>query len=231
MDRSGAAEAVMQRSGLVARLTRTGVYLVTDGALAADELLPRLEAALRAGIQVVQFRTKAASVRGALALGLEVARRCRAHGALFLVNDRADLAFTLEADGIHVGQDDLPPGAARRILGETRLVGLSVSTVAEAGAADLAAEVDYIGFGAMYPTVTKPDAEYAGLDMLREARGRVRKPIVAIGGISAERAAEVIAAGADAVAVVSAIFGADDPSGAARDLLERVGEARESGAA
>jgi thiamine-phosphate diphosphorylase len=202
------------------------VYLVTDDAVPSDELLARLDAALEGGIRVVQFRTKAPSARTAIALGEQVRRRCRDHGALFVMNDRADLAIAFDAHAVHVGQDDLPPDVARRVVGPGRLIGLSVSTLPEAEAADAAPAVDYLGFGAIYQTPTKPDAEYAGLDLLRAARRRVRKPIVAIGGISIARAAEVIEAGADAVAVVSALFGAADSRQAARDLLAQVAQAR-----
>jgi len=202
------------------------VYLVTDDELPRDRLLAGLDAALAAGIDVVQFRTKQSATRSALRLGAEVAQRCAARGALLVVNDRADIAVALRAGGLHVGQDDLPPAVAREVVGGKVLLGLSVSTVEEAAAAEGDAAVDYVGFGAIYPTATKPDAEYAGLELLRAARERVTKPLVAIGGITLERAAEVIAAGADCVAVVSAIFRAPEPGRAAEQLLACVTQAR-----
>src|SRR5262249_40412919 len=152
--------------------------------------------------------------------------RCRAHDALCFANDRADLALVLGTDGLHVGQDDLPADVARALLGADRLLGLSVSYLEEADRAEHAVELDYIGFGAMYPTATKPDAEYAGLDLLRAARSRTRLPIVAIGGITLDTAGEVIRAGADLVAVVSAVFRAPDAGDAARRLLDTVVAAR-----
>ena len=227
---TGAANSLSPtRAELLARLTRQGVYLVTDDGLPVDVMLARLEAALRAGIDVVQFRMKGGTTREALRVGEAVARLCVQHDAQLIGNDRADLAIAVGCQGLHVGQDDLPPEHARRVLGADRLLGVSVSYVEEAVAVQASAEIDYIGFGAMYPTMTKPDAEYAGLEMLRTVRGLVTKPIVAIGGITLDNAAEVVQAGADSVAVVSAILRSDDPGSAARSLLERVAMARNRG--
>jgi thiamine-phosphate pyrophosphorylase len=210
------------RSERAQRLAAAGVYLVTDDALDPDTLLARLDQALAAGVGVVQYRSKQPRIPAVLELGRRVRDRCREHGALFFANDRADLALALDADGLHVGQDDLPPTDARPLLGSDRVLGLSVSYLDEADRADAMAELDYIGFGAIYPTATKPDAEYAGLDLLRQVRGRTRLPIVAIGGITLDNAAEVIHAGADLVAVVSEVFQAADAGVAVQRLLEAV---------
>ena len=208
-------------------MTASGLYLITDDRLGDDDLLARLEAALGAGADVVQLRDKRPGRGRAYALGRRVAERCRAYGALVIVNDYADLAVALDADGIHVGQDDLPPGAARTVVGPRRLVGLSVSAVEEAiTAAD--GDTDYIGFGSLFPTATKPDAEPAGPRLLAEARSRVPLPIVGIGGVTAANLGEAIRAGADSVAVVSAVFGAADPAAATRDLLAAIANARQS---
>jgi thiamine-phosphate pyrophosphorylase len=214
------------RADLLARLTRRGLYLVTDDRLEDAPLLERLSAALDAGADVVQLRDKRPGRGRSYDLGKRVAERCRAAGALFIVNDFADLAVALEADGVHVGQDDLPPAAARAVVGPARLVGLSVSAVDEAVAVDGAA--DYLGFGSLFPTATKPDAEPAGPDLLAEARRQLGPslPLVGIGGVSAANAPTAIRAGADSVAVVSAIFGADDVARATRDLLAAIENAR-----
>jgi thiamine-phosphate pyrophosphorylase len=143
------------------------------------------------------------------------------------VNDYADLAVALDAEGVHVGQDDLPPAAARAVVGPDRLVGLSVSAVEEAIEA-ASGEADYIGFGALFGTATKPDAEPAGPELLAEARRRVRLPIVGIGGVTAANLPEAIRAGADSVAVVSAVFGANDPAQATRELLAAIAAARDA---
>jgi len=208
-------------------MTASGLYLITDDRLDDDELLARLEAALGAGADVVQLRDKRPGRGRAYTLGRRVAERCRAYDALVIVNDYADLAVALDADGIHVGQDDLPPGAARAVVGPRRLVGLSVSAVAEAIAAT-DGDTDYIGFGSLFPTATKPDAEPAGPRLLAEARSRVHLPIVGIGGVTAANLGEAIRAGADSVAVVSAVFGVADPAAATRDLLAAIASARQS---
>jgi thiamine-phosphate pyrophosphorylase len=220
------AGAADRRRALLARMTRRGLYLVTDDHLGADDLLARLDAALRAGADVVQFRDKRADRSAAAEVGRRVAERCRAAGALFIVNDDAALAAELDANGVHVGQDDEPPGRVRAVVGPNRLIGLSVSHLPEADAAAVDPDVDYIGFGALFATPTKPDAEPAGPELLAEARRRVSFPIVGIGGITAGNLAEAIAAGADSVAVVSAVFGAPDPGTATRGLLDAIARAR-----
>jgi thiamine-phosphate diphosphorylase len=215
-----------RRESLLRRMTRSGLYLVTDDRLEPDDLIARLDAALGAGADVVQFRDKRDDRSVVAAVGRRVAERCRAAGALFIVNDDAELARELDADGIHVGQDDAAPAEVRAIVGPNQIIGLSVSHLPEADAAAANPDVDYIGFGALFSTPTKPDAEPAGPEMLVEARRRVRCPIVGIGGITAQNLAAAFKAGADSVAVVSAVFSAPDPAAATRDLLAAIERAR-----
>ena len=214
------------RAQLLQRMTRSGLYLVTDDRLEVDELLRRLDAALGAGADVVQFRDKRDDRAAVASVGRRVAQRCRDAGALFIVNDDAHLARDLGADGLHVGQDDAAPADVRAIVGPDQIIGLSVSHLPEADAAAANPDVDYIGFGALFNTPTKPDAEPAGPEMLVEARRRVSFPIVGIGGITAGNLAAAFAAGADSVAVVSAVFSAPDPAAATRDLLAAIARAR-----
>lgn len=202
------------------QLRAARLYLVTDDRLPHDLLLQRLRLALEAGARVVQFRAKQLTRREFLRRAADVQDLCRGHGALFIVNDAADIAALLEADGLHLGQDDLPAAAARRLVGPHMLIGVSISAPHEAVEAAADPAVDYLGVGAMFPTDTKPDAEYGGLELLRTVRGQVKLPLVAIGGITIERTPEVWAAGADLVAVVSAVFGAADPAAATRALLQ-----------
>lgn len=176
-------------------------------------------AALGAGTRVVQLRAKNALGRALLCEARDLVELCHAHGALLIVNDRLDVAMAAGADGVHVGQDDLPQAAARAVAGPDLLIGVSASFPEEALAVEREG-ADYLGFGAMYPTPTKPDAEYAGPQMLAEVRRAVRLPIVAIGGITLENAPAVLAAGADLVAVVSAISGVPEPGRAAKAFLE-----------
>ena len=215
-----------RRAAMAERLGRTGLYVITDDRLDDAALFARLDASLAAGADVVQFRDKLRPRGQAYDVARRVAELCRAAGALLIVNDYADLAVAVGADGVHVGQDDLPPDAARAVVGPERLVGLSASHLAEVRAAANDPHVDYLGFGALFPTGTKPDAEPAGPDMLAEARRLIARPIVGIGGVTADNLGAAFVAGADSVAVVSAIFGAPDAGSATRDLLAAIAAAR-----
>ncbi len=207
-----------------------GLYVVTDSGLARGRpLVEIVAAAIRGGADAVQLREKEAPARAQLALGRRLRDLTREAGVLFIVNDRADLAVALDADGVHVGQDDLPPDVARRIVGPERIIGVSAGTLDEALAARDAG-ADYLGVGPIYATATKPDAGAAtGPELIAAIRRRVDLPIVGIGGIGRDNAAVVLAAGADGVAVVSAVVAADDPEAAARELKERMVAARPAG--
>jgi thiamine-phosphate pyrophosphorylase len=188
-----------------------GLYAVTPD----DRLLPRLsalvEAALEGGTRLVQYRNKQAPAPLRRAQAAELLRVCRAYGARLIINDDIWLAVEIGADGAHLGLDDLPGGdlaAARSALGPKRLLGVScyadlarVEAAARAGA-------DYVGIGSVFPSATKPDAVRAPLSLLEEARRRFDLPVAAIGGISLANAREVVAAGADMIAVVSDLFNA-----------------------
>jgi thiamine-phosphate pyrophosphorylase len=184
-------------------------------------------AACAGGAAVVQLRAKRATDREALAWAealRELTRRC---GALLLVNDRFDLALAAEADGVHLGQADLPPGRIPAPLRERLLVGRSAHTLEQARAAR-EESVDYVAFGPVFGTTSKPSPYAArGLAALGEAARAVAPlPLVAIGGIDASNAGSAIAAGAAAVAVISAVAGARDPEAAARELARAVAQAR-----
>ncbi|MDO3378790.1 bifunctional hydroxymethylpyrimidine kinase/phosphomethylpyrimidine kinase [Geoalkalibacter halelectricus] len=192
-----------------------GLYLISDAAdLEAQTLIAE---ALRGGARILQYRDK----RRAPHERLEVARRlrdlCREAKALFIVNDSPELARDCNADGVHLGQGDAEVGKARRLLGPDKLIGVSTRTVEQALKAQ-SQGADYIGLGSMYPTASKDDAVVVGVETLRRVRKAVEIPIVAIGGIDRERTAELIAAGADAVAVISAIAAAAEPALAAREI-------------
>ncbi len=197
-----------------------GLYLVTDERLSRGRATVEIvRAAIKGGIDAVQLRGKELPLREQVALGRELRAITREAGVLFIVNDRADLAVALDADGVHVGQDDLPADLARQVVGPDRIVGVSAATVEEAQIAR-AMGADYIGVGAIYGTATKLDAGAAiGLAAIGLLKS-IGLPIVGIGGIGQANAAEVIAAGADGVAVVSAIVAADDPEAAARALRQ-----------
>jgi thiamine-phosphate pyrophosphorylase len=181
-------------------------------------------AAVRGGGRVLQVRAKAAADSAFLALALEAVAAGHAEGGLVLVNDRPDIALLAAADGVHLGQDDLSPRDARVVLGPSALVGLSTHDPAQVEAA-AGEPVDYVAVGPVFPTLTKSDTHpVIGLSGVRAARARTRLPLVAIGGITAANAAEVIAAGADGVAVVSAVLAEDDVAAAVRRLRAAIGD-------
>ena len=193
-----------------------GLYLITPQGT-ADHVLNTVSAALRGGARVVQYRDKEQPREAQVELARQLGRLCRDAGATFLVNDSAALARDCAADGVHLGQGDGSISAARTILGPEKLIGVSTRTVAQAQRAE-SEGADYIGLGAMFPTGSKDDAELVGVARLRQVRQAVRLPIVAIGGIVYANAGEVIDAGADALAVISAVAADPRPVLAAREL-------------
>ncbi len=195
------------------------LYLVTDSGLSRGRpQVEVVEAALRGGVTVVQYREKSAPTRRMVEEARELRQLCRAAGVPFVVNDRVDVALAVDADGVHVGQDDMPAALARRLIGKGRILGVSACSVEEARRAE-ADGADYIGASPIFATPTKPDApEAMGIEGLRALVRAVGIPVVAIGGVNAENAAEIIAAGASGVAVVSAIVAADDVQEAARAI-------------
>lgn len=173
---------------------------------------------LGAGARILQLRLKDASSREFLAAAREIVRMCRARGALAIINDRADIARLAEADGVHVGQEDLPARMAREVVGPGRIVGVSTHSVEQALTAQ-ADGADYIGFGAIYSGGLKNVANAQGLERLRAVRAAVKIPIVAIGGITEAAMPAVLAAGADAAAIITDVVRAADPAAKVRALL------------
>ena len=207
------------------RLRGARLYLCTDGRRDRGDLAEFLDAALGGGVDIVQLREKGQEAREELAQLEVVADAARRHGALWAVNDRADLAAATGADVLHLGQDDLPVPAARRIVGPGPLVGRSTHDRAQVDAADVEPDVDYFCVGPTWPTPTKPGRPAPGLDLLRHAAAVATRPWFAIGGIDLDRLDEVIAAGAHRVVVVRAITGADDPAAAAKEIRARLAAA------
>ena len=195
------------------RIAGAQLYLVCDAR-------PRefLGAAIRGGVDVIQLRDKALSDDGLVTAAREFRAAADAHGALFVLNDRPDLVEACGADGVHVGQDDGEPAAARAAVGRERIVGRSTHAPAQADAAEADPDVDYLAVGPVYATPTKPGRPAAGLDYVAYAAAHARKPWFAIGGLDAGNVAEVAARGATRVVVVRAIADADDPEAAARTL-------------
>ena len=195
------------------RLDRARLYLVLDLEAVASVLADALEA----GVDLVQLRDKAASDDALSAAGGPMRELCARHGALFLVNDRPDLALALDADGCHVGQDDASPEAVRAELGPERLIGLSTHSP-EQFDAGLRTEADYLSAGPVHATPTKPGRAATGLALIEHAAAHATKPFFAIGGIDDETIAPALAAGAKRIVVVRAIRDAADPGAAAAEL-------------
>lgn len=179
---------------------------------------------LQAGVRLLEYRDKRRSDRERVEIARDLVGRAHRHGALLIVDDRADIAVAAGADGAHLGQEDLPLEVGRALLGSERVLGASASYLHEIEPAERAG-ADYIGFGAIFPTDTKLDAEYAGLDLLEAACRIAAVPVVGIGGITAERAPAVLERGAAGVAVVSALFGTQDHARATAELLAAVASA------
>jgi len=208
-----------------------GVYLVTDPTLcAARGLEQTVLAAVRGGVTLVQLRDKAASDAQLIAVGRRLRAALTGSGVPLIVNDRLEVAVAIGADGLHLGQADGALAAARKRLGEAAILGLSVQTMTQARGVD-SALVDYVGVGPVYATVTKPDhAAPLGFDGLARVCTASPVPAVAIGGLALGHVADVLAAGAAGLALVSAICAAADPTAAARAFAEALQAAREAGA-
>ena len=207
------------------RLRAARVYLVLEAAAASA-----VEPALRGGADLIQLRDKTAGDDDIVRAGRELRALCSGHGALFLVNDRPDLALACEADGVHVGQDDMPVDDARRIVGPDRIVGTSTHSPEQVDAAD-ASDADYYAVGPVFETPTKEGRPATGWDLIGYAAGRATKPWFAIGGMDAETASAAGAAGAERVVVVRAIRDADDPEAATRAIRAALEAERRVGAA
>lgn len=205
---------------------RLRVYLVADPDQASGDVLQIVKTALAAGVTAVQLRTKGRTDRETLALGKAIAETCRQFGALFLVNDRLDLALILGADGVHLGVDDIPVREARRVAPTEFVIGFSPETDEQAKAAG-AEGANYLGVGPVYGSASKLDAGAAiGIATIRHRAELAGIPIIGIGGITPENAAPVVAAGAVGVAVVGAILRATKPDLVTRELLTAVESGR-----
>jgi thiamine-phosphate pyrophosphorylase len=191
--------------------------LVTDRDLARGRpMIEIVEAAVRGGATMVQLREKSATTRAFLDEARALKRRLGELGIAFVVNDRLDIALAVDADGVHVGQSDLPVEEARRLLGPDKIVGLSITCVQDMARADAAA-ADYLGVGPVYAQQTKSDATPPlGVEGFRSLVAMTGKPVVAIGGLTPDNSASLVEAGAAGLAVVSAIVAAPSPEAAAR---------------
>jgi thiamine-phosphate pyrophosphorylase len=203
------------------------LYVITDETLSGGRSHAEIaRLAVLGGADIIQLRDKNLSGAGLAATGREIAAITRKAGAVFIVNDRLDVAIACGADGVHLGQDDMRIATARQLAPPGFIIGVSVSTVEEAVEAEREG-ADYVALSPTFSTASKEDAGPGhGLDRLREIRRAIALPVIAIGGINRQNAGEVIAAGADGIAVISAVVSSPDISGAARELKRVVQETR-----
>ncbi len=195
-----------------ARLARLrGLYAITPDNDDTGALLHAVTAVLSGGARIVQYRNKRVDAMQRREQGEALRQLTRAHDALLIINDDAPLALALDADGVHIGRDDGDVAATRRLIGPERLLGVSCYNDWAIAEASLAAGADHVAFGAAFASSTKPGAVHAPLALYRKAREQTRAPIVAIGGIELHNAGSLLACGVDAIAVISALFGATDP--------------------
>ncbi len=198
-------------------LKKPGLYLVTDrGVLKGRDLI--LSSSLKAGLDMVQFRDKEASDKDFLETGFKIKELLK-HRALFIINDRVHMALALDADGVHLGSQDMPAVTARKILGKKKIIGFSAHSIEEALDAQERA-VDYIAIGAIFKTPIKPDYNITGLDILRQAAKKIKISLIAIGGINESNINDVAAAGVKRIAVIRAILEAQDPYLATKRMLK-----------
>ena len=200
------------------------LYVIVDPAtIGGRDPRDLVDDLLGAGVRWFQLRAKAMPTRQTFALAVRLAERVRASGGVFVLNDRVDIAMAAGATGVHVGQEDLPASLARR-LGPDLVLGVSTHGLEQARRAE-GEGADYVAVGSIFPTGSKAGFELVGLETLRAVRAAVSAPLVAIGGLTPERAPAVVAAGADGLAVISAIGGHPDPAGAAARFLGAIREA------
>ena len=206
-------------------LRQIDFYFVTDSGLSRNGTLSDVEQAIKAGCKIIQYREKNKSTREMIKEALLIKALCKGR-AIFIVNDRVDVALAVDADGVHIGQDDIPFEIARSLLGKEKIIGLTVHNVEEAVHAENIG-ADNIGLSPIFATSTKKDAGNAcGIYMDENVRKNVQLPIVAIGGITRENVADIIKAGADAAVAISAVLSAKNVYKEVRDFIAIINRAK-----
>lgn len=195
------------------------LYLVTDKSEDVEKFLNTIEEAIKGGTTVVQIREKTAATLDFYNLALKVKEITTKYNVPLIINDRVDVALAIDADGVHVGQSDMPCDVTRRLIGENKILGVSAATIEEAQKAQKDG-ADYIGTGAVFPTQTKDDAPSVTKQELKEIVDSIDIPVVAIGGITLENAHELVDTGISGLSVVSAIMSSDNPKKSSEELLK-----------
>jgi len=201
-----------------------GYYFITDSGLSRAGNIEDVKTAVASGVTVVQYRNKNGSTGEMYREALALKKICR--GVLFLINDRLDIALAVDADGVHIGQEDMPYVASRRMLGTNKVIGVTVHDTAEAVAAEKMG-ADYVGVSPIFATSTKADAgKPSGVGVINEIKKNISIPVVAIGGINLSNAQEVIDAGADSLCAISAVVASDDSGGVIKKFREMFAKKR-----
>ena len=192
------------------RLKDIDLYFITDSKLTRKTVLEDVKSAIKAGVKIIQYREKEKSAREMIEDAKKIGKLCRENNILFIINDRIDIALAVNADGVHLGNEDIPYSIARKLLGSKKIIGLTVHNIQEAMEAEKIG-ADYIGVSPIFETKTKLDAgKPAGLKLIKDVKKEVKIPLVAIGGIDENNLKSVLKAGAKSIAIISAIITKDD---------------------
>lgn len=198
-----------------------GLYVITDPILCKDNLVDKVQQAISGGAKIIQYRNKQAPKQQQLDEATVLSQLCRQHQCLFIVNDDAELAKQVNADGVHIGQNDSSIAKARQVLGKEKIIGMSCNNQLQWAIEAQSSGADYVAFGRFFPSQTKPEAPQVEPDLLQQAKTQLSIPVVAIGGITPDTAGTLLDAGADMLAVVHAIFAKQDVAAAAREFQQQ----------
>ena len=207
------------------KLKDFGLYFITDSNLTKKSVIEDVRSAIKGGVKIIQYREKNASSKQLLKQAKEIKNLCRKNGVIFIVNDRVDIALAADADGVHLGQDDMPCQSARKLLGKNKIIGLSADSV-KAALMNQNLGADYTGIGPIYHTTTKKINNPIGLEPIKELKKRLKIPFVAIGGINESNIDDVLKAGAKNIAMISAIAAKDDVENSVRQFIDKINSSK-----
>ena len=197
------------------------LYAITDEHLLKEDFTKKVEKALKFGVDIIQYRAKKKDAKDMIEEAIALKKLCIKYNVPLIINDRIDIALAIDADGVHVGQEDIPVLYVRKLIGNNKILGLSTKNLNHVEEANKL-PVDYIGFGSIFPTNTKENAKVAGLEKLKKAVEISLQPVIAIGGINENNIDEVLKTGCSGVAVVSAIFAGENIEENTKNLKEKI---------
>jgi len=197
------------------------LYAITDENLLKENFVEKIKQALESGVDIIQYRAKKKDAKYMIEEAILLKKLCRKYNVPLIINDRVDIALAIDADGVHVGQEDIPVLYVRKLIGNNKILGLSTKNLKQVEEANKL-PVDYIGFGSIFPTDTKEDAKVVGLNNLKEAVRLSLQPVIAIGGIKEDNVDEVLKTGCSGIAVVSAIFAGNNVKKNTENLKEKI---------